>query len=104
MHSMYKLKFTDAQQAKAIYKSIVRPTRCTSVSNLFYFGITLHVPDGLSVHHQEFKTVHTVTGICQTDTYDCLLQTDGSVCLTYACCCMYSLELLMMDEKTVRNM
>ena len=24
--------------------------------------------------------------------------------LTYACCCMYSLELLMMDGKAVRNM
>jgi len=29
--------------------SIVKPTRCTSFSNLFYFGITLHVLDGLSV-------------------------------------------------------
>jgi len=29
---------------------------------------TLHVSDSLSVHHQEFKTVHTATGICQTDT------------------------------------
>jgi len=28
----------------------------------------------------------------------------GSICLTYACCCMYSLELLMMEGKTVRNM
>ena len=34
---------------------------------------TLHVSDGLSVHHQEFKTVHTITGICQTDTANCLL-------------------------------
>jgi len=25
------------------------------------------------VHHQEFKTVHTATGICQTDTAVCLL-------------------------------
>jgi len=31
-------------------------------------------------------------------------QADSSICLTYACCCMYSLELLMMDGKTVRNM
>ena len=44
--------------------SIVRPTRCTSVSNLFYFGMTLYISDGLSVHQSEFKTVHTVTGIC----------------------------------------
>jgi hypothetical protein len=28
----------------------------------------------------------------------------SSSCLTYACCCMCSLELLMMDGKTVRNM
>ena len=28
---------------------------------LFYFGMTLHVSDGLSVHHQEFKAVHTAT-------------------------------------------
>jgi len=34
---------------------------------------TLHVSDGLSVHHQEFKTVHTATDICQTDTSVCLL-------------------------------
>jgi len=44
---------------------------------------------GLSVHHQEFKAVHTATGMCQTTV---------SVCF-----CMYSLELLMMDGKTVRN-
>jgi len=32
----------------------------------------VHVSDGLSAHHQ-FKTVHTATGICQTDTAECLL-------------------------------
>ena len=55
--------------------SIVIPTRCTNVSNLFYFifGMTLHVLDGLSVHHQEFKIVLTAKGICQTDTAVCLL-------------------------------
>jgi len=41
--------------------------------NLFYWSNTLHVSDGLAVHHQELKTVHTATGICQTDTADCLL-------------------------------
>jgi len=42
--------------------SIVKPTRCTNVSTLLYFwDDTLHVSDGLSVHHQEFKTVHTAT-------------------------------------------
>ena len=29
---------------------------------------TLHVSDGLSIHHREIKTVHTATGLCQTDT------------------------------------
>ena len=34
---------------------------------------TLHVSDGLSVHHQESKTVHTASGTYQTDYFDCLL-------------------------------
>jgi len=46
--------------------SIVKPTRCINVSNLFYWSNTLHVSDVPSVHHQELKTVHTATGICQT--------------------------------------
>jgi len=60
--------------------SIVKPTRCTNVSNLFYFwNDILHVSDGLSVHHQEFKTVHTATGICETHTAVFLLA-DTAVC------------------------
>ena len=39
----------------------------------FFWNVTLHVSDGLSAHHQEFKTVHTATCICQTDTAVCLL-------------------------------
>ena len=37
------------------------------------FGVTLHVSDGLSVHHQEFKSVHTATGVYPKDTAICLL-------------------------------
>ena len=71
---------------------------------ILFWNNTLPVSDGLSVHHQEFKTVHTATGICQTGTVVCLLkQADNSTCLTYTCCCMYSLELLMMDGETVGN-
>jgi len=44
---------------------IVKPTRCINVSNLYYWSNTLHVSVSLSVHHQEFKTVHTATGICR---------------------------------------
>jgi len=58
---------------------------------------TLHVSDGLSVHHQ-FKTVHTATDICHTDTAVCLLASRQQY--LFDCCCMYSLELLMMDGKT----
>jgi len=40
---------------------------------LLFCSSTLHVSDGLSVHHQEPKTVHTASGICQTDYAGCLL-------------------------------
>jgi len=40
---------------------------------ILFWNDTLHVSDGLSVNHQEFKTVHTATGICQTDTSVCSL-------------------------------
>jgi len=72
---------------------------------LFWSG-TVHVSDGLSVHHQESKTVRTATGICQTDSAHCLLACHAisRTCLTYVCCCTYGLWHLMMDGKTVRNM
>jgi len=79
--------------------SIVKPARCTSFSNLFWSD-TLHVSDGLSVHHQEFKTVHTATGHLSNNVV-CLLASRQQYLFG---CCMYSLELLMMDGKTVRNM
>jgi hypothetical protein len=41
---------------------------------ILFCSRTLHVSDGLSVHHQESKTVHTASGICQTDSADCLLE------------------------------
>ena len=40
---------------------------------VLFWDDTLHVSDGLSAHHQEFKGVHTSIGICQTDTAVCLL-------------------------------
>jgi len=40
---------------------------------ILFCSSTLHVSNGLSVHHQESKTVHTASGICQTDSSDCLL-------------------------------
>jgi len=29
---------------------------------ILFWNDTLHVSDGLSAHHQEFKTIHTATG------------------------------------------
>jgi len=40
---------------------------------ILFWNSTLHVSDGLSVHHQESKTVHTASVTCQTDSADCLL-------------------------------
>jgi len=37
---------------------IIKPTRCTNFSILFW-NKTLHFLDSFSVHHQEFFTVHT---------------------------------------------
>ena len=49
---------------------------------ILFWNDTLRVSVGLSVHHQEFKIVHTATGICQTGTAVCLLAgTLFDVCL-----------------------
>jgi len=40
---------------------------------ILFCSSTLHVSEGLSVHHQESKTVHTASGIRQTDSAHCLL-------------------------------
>jgi len=61
---------------QTVFPSIIRSSRLyieqqayvKQILLLLDFGITVHVSDGLSVHHQEFTTVHTATGICQTDT------------------------------------
>jgi len=37
---------------------------------LFWYD-TLYVSDGLSIHQQEFKTVHTAIVICHTDSAVC---------------------------------
>jgi len=37
---------------------LIKPTRCTNISNLFW-NETINVSDSSSVHHREFFTVHT---------------------------------------------
>jgi hypothetical protein len=44
---------------------IIKPTRCTNLTNLFWHEI-LHVSDGSSVHHQEFIHCTLRNGICHT--------------------------------------
>jgi len=43
------------------------------VKFILFWCDTPHVSNGLSVHHQEFKTLLTGTDMCQTDTAVCLL-------------------------------
>ena len=55
---------------------------------IFFITVSaLRVSGCFSAHHQELKTVHTASGICQAS-------------LTYTRCCVYSFELLMMGGET----
>ena len=67
--------------------SVVKPTRCTSFLDLFYFVLALYM----------FRTAFPFI-ISSSRLYIQLYLFDK--CL----CSMYSLELLMTDGKTVRNM
>ena len=45
--------------------------RDTAFLNLYISQDSLHVSGRSSCHHQEHKTVHTASGICQTDAATC---------------------------------
>ena len=96
------------------YILIIKPTRCTNFSNLFW-NKTLHVSDSSSVHHQEFFTVHTaMVYVIQVLLTAGKWDQDGTILiLLTSCqqnlhdiyhCCVYSEKLLMMDRGTVWNM
>ena len=61
-----------------IYRKTNQMPQC--IKYVLFWNDTLHISDGLSVHHQQFKTVRTATGIC-------LLASKQSVeyCLCDAC-------------------
>ena len=64
IHSLDCLKITYTglrTESNSLITSIVKPTRCTISQIYFIWNNTLHVSDGLSVHHQESKTVHTAS-------------------------------------------
>ena len=72
------------------------------------FGVTLY---SLSVHHQEFKTyiqqqanVKKILLSACSDTAVCLLASRQQYLFDICLLLYVSLELLMMDGKTVRNM
>ena len=62
--------------------SIVKSTRCTILKFILFLSNTLHVSDGLSVHHQESNTVHTASGICHAGSGGYLTAT--RTCMIYA--------------------
>ena len=58
------------------YILIIKPTRRTNFSNLFW-NRNLRVSDRFTVHHQESTTVYTAIGVCHTGYADCLLARSG---------------------------
>ena len=52
-------------QPNTKYLFIIKPTRCTNYTNLFWHE-TLHVSDSSSVHHQKFIHCTLSNGLCHT--------------------------------------
>jgi hypothetical protein len=86
-------------EVKGIY--IVKPTRCTIFKFIEHhstcFGWSFCPLSGVldcthSIRYMSYRLA------------DCLLASIQLTCRTYTWCCLHSLELPMMDEKTVRNM
>ena len=49
----------------------------SKIKFILFWNNTVHISDGLSVHHQESKTVRAASGIC------CLLASSRRTCMTY---------------------
>jgi len=74
MHNISNLFYfgTALYMFRTVYPSIIRSLRLYIQHQVYVWyrfcgcllSSTLHVSDGLSVHHQESKTVHTASGIC----------------------------------------
>ena len=61
----------DIKRVHAFYSKTNQMHQCLKF--ILFWNDTLHVSDCHSVHHQDFTTVRTATGICQRDIADCLL-------------------------------
>jgi len=76
---------------------------------LFYFGMTLYMlrtvfPSIISSSRLYIQLSNRYCYLIPCKQTAVSTQADSSICLTNACCCMYSLVLLMMDGNAVRNM
>jgi hypothetical protein len=63
----------DTRLLKVKVSSYSKTNQMYQFPKLFFLQNTPLVSGGLSVHHQELKTVHTATSICQFGTVTCLL-------------------------------
>jgi hypothetical protein len=95
-----------------IYFFVIKPTRCTNFTNLFWYE-NLHVSDSSSVHHQEF--IHcTLSNGMSYKFVDNFRAGPGwscsSILVLLESCMTYTIaectvdKLLMMDKRTIRNM
>jgi len=85
---------------------IIKPTRCTNFTNLFWHE-TLHVSGSSSAHHQEFTHCTLNNGICHTglktafeQEHMLLLESCLQTCMTYTIAECTVSKLLMMGRET----
>ena len=69
-----------------------------------YFGITLYMFRTVLPSIIRSSRLYIQQQVYVKQILVLLRSSSTSICLTYTCCCMYSLELLMMDGRTVRNL
>jgi len=88
------------------YISIVKSTRCTIFEFIEYhstcFGGSFRPSSGVQACTYSIRYV--LYRLVDCSSILCPLASSQLTCMTHTWCCMYRLELLMMDGKTVRNM
>jgi len=97
------------------YISVVKPTRCTIFEFIKYrstcFGRSFRPSSGVqdctySIRYMSYRLVDCLlAGTRWNEIFiSCPLASSQLTSMTYTSCCVYSLELLIMDGKTVRSM
>jgi len=71
---------------------------------ILFWNNTLHVSDGLSVHHQEFQDCTYSIRYMSYRFCGYLLASSHRTCMTYTWCCVYSLGTPDFGRKDLRNM